>query len=535
MPKQRWLKLYKYYILYLFTAMALARPIVAVAASTEAGIEVWGLAYSSLVAYPDRGLDSNALVNALVEARNPYPLKMTLEQINSLADVATHLYRDNGYKFHRVIVPPQKPQLGLIEFSVLEAHLGDIHVRGEGVDKEAIKNVFARYLQQPLYQPDIDRQVQTLKAQQGIDAVAYYSRGRSAGEVRLNLKVQQQKLTIYSQADNYGSASTGRDRVLVGMDWYSPFGRLDQLSLGVMTADSEERNYYGYLNYRTPLWNLDNQLTLSLSNNQFALGEEFSSLELNGDARIAELKYQRTLSRSWLGQQQLSFAGAYKSADYDSLLKDPSFERDETSESLWLGWGIDYRTPSGAHRNQFSAQAVIGEYRVDGLIESERDFDKYQLANHYQYNWGASGHRWSNLVSHSIRGQFSDDTVPSFEKLVLTGSYGVRAFQPGFFAAERGALASIEWTFPWLLQFSNATNFSVVPMMFIDAGYGEKLLLDQQVFDRAFLAGAGLGLTLNMGDHWRLQVVSATDLEQDVNSGLVIDTMDAFVRLNFYY
>lgn len=515
----------------------LVHPIMPVSAApfTDTGIEVWGVAYDNLVLYPERGLDSRALVDALVVARNEYPLEMTLEQINSLADVVTRLYRDNGYKFHRVIVPPQKPRQGLIEFSVLDARLGDIHVHGKGVDTEAIENVFKQFLQQPLYQPDIDRRVQALKAQRGIDAVAYYSRGAKKGEVRLNLKVEQQSIKVYSQLDNYGSESTGRDRLMVGGNWYSPFGRLDNLSVGVMAANSEERNHYGYINYSSPLWDLDNQLSLNLSNNQFALGEEFSSLEFDGDARIAELKYERTLSRSWQGQQKLSVAGTYKSADYRSLLKDPSLERDEVSRSLWLGWSIDYQAPSRSYYNQFSIQAMSGEYRVDGLFDEERKFNKYQINNRYQFSWGDAGENWSSHISHSVRAQYSDDIIPSFEKIVLTGSSGVRAFKPGYFSAERGAITSLEWRFPWLLEFTDIENFSVIPMVFIDAGYGEKVFMGQKVIDRAFLAGAGLGLTLSMGEYWALQVVGAKELEQDVNSGLPIGVMDAFMQLNFYY
>lgn len=497
------------------------------------GMKVWGVAYERLVVYPERGLDAKTLVNTLVEARNQYPMTMSLEQINGLADEVTQLYRRRGYKFHRVIVPPQKPKLGLVEFSIIEARLGDIQVRGADVNEEAIKNLFSRLIQKPLYQPDIDRTVQVLKAQNGIDAVAYYSRGRRSGEVRLNIKVKQKKLSIHSQLDNHGSESTGVNRMLVGGSWHNPTGRFDQLSAGVMTADSGENNYYGYINYVAPLWNLNNSVSMSLSNNQFSIGEEFSALDFSGDARIGEIEYRHKFKDSFKSRQAVSLSGAYKDADYDSLLNDSSIERDEISKSFALAWhGYNQLSPEG-WANQFSLQLVNGRYRVDGLFEEPREFNKLSVTDKMQFGWGELGSRWSSVVTTEVRGQYAEDIVPSFEKLVLTGANGVRAFQPGFFAAERGAIASVEWHFPWLFSSSSDANFSVAPMLFYDAGYGEKLLLSDQVFDRAFMSGAGLGLEISLDDYWLLHIVAAKDFQSSLDSGLEVETADVFIRLNY--
>lgn len=91
----------------------------------------------------------------------------------------------------------------------------------------------------------------------------------------------------------------------------------------------------------------------------------------------------------------------------------------------------------------------------------------------------------------------------------------------------------MEWHFPWLFSSSSDANFSVAPMLFYDAGYGEKLLLSDQVFDRAFMSGVGLGLEISLDDYWLLHIVAAKDLQSSLDSGLEVETADVFIRLNY--
>lgn len=495
---------------------------------------VWGLAYRNLVEYPERGVLARELVDTLVAARDRYPLRMSLDEINSVADAATRYYRDHGYKFHSVIVPPQKPEQGLIEFDVVVATLGDVQVvRGDGVSAEAAAAVFKPYLGKPLYQPDIDSALLALKAQAATDAVAYYSRGSKPGEVRINIKLVQKTLAMDARLDNYGSESTGEERLLLKADWFSPLDRFDQLSAGVMAASGDETNLYGFVDYRAPLWHLDHTVSLSLSNNQFGLGEEFADLEFDGDARIAELGYQYALSRKLESRQQLSLTGSYKTTDYDSIFKDPTLEQDESATGLQLGWSWQYQPLRGAHSGQLAVALAGGDYEVDGLTDGSEPYAKTQFSGQYQLGLGQSGQRSASVLASSLRGQYAQDNLPSFEKLMLSGAYGARAFAPGFFAADSGALLTLQWQFPWLL--GRPGNFTLAPFLFADAAYGEKLSVDGLAIDRARLAAAGAGIDVFWGDNWYAQLLAAGNLQDDVDSGLQPETMDLFMQLNYQW
>lgn len=186
----------------IFLSLLCTAPLLYAKNNAEIRVEVMGTAFVDLVEYPDKGVSSKALVKTLLDARNRFPRRMTMDELNSVADDVTIFYRSKGYKFHSVYLPPQKSKGGLINFKVLEATLGDIQVTGENIDEDAIKAVFAPFLSLPLYQPDIDKVILALKDQNGIDAVAYYSRGSQVGEIRLNIKVNQRNWGGYAQMDN---------------------------------------------------------------------------------------------------------------------------------------------------------------------------------------------------------------------------------------------------------------------------------------------------------------------------------------------
>lgn len=500
----------------------------------DARIEVWGTEYTNMTEYPDRGINSKLLVDKLTEARDRYPLRMTIEELNLVADSITAFYREAGFKFHSVYVPPQSPKDGLILFKTIEAKLGDIHVIGKNVDDETIKAVFVPFLNKPLYQPDIDHAVLALKDQNGIDAVAYYSRGKETGEVRLNVKVKQQTWGAYLQTDNFGSQSTGENRLTAATDWLSPSGRLDQFSMGIMAADGDANtNFFAYLNYKAPLWNLDNQLSLSISNNQFSIGEAFSNLELDGDARIAQLRFDHGVSRSWLSKQSLGISLAYKSTDYDSAFKDPALERDEISKSIELDWAFKTQNKTGRFQQQWFFSTIGGHYNIDGITDNKEDFNKINTSINLKQYLGSGESHWLNMLSLSLRGQYSKAPLPSFEKILITGAYGVRHYKPGFFAGERGALATLDWYFPRLFDFASNAQFNVTPLLFIDVAHAEKLSIDSTVFDRATISSAGLGFEMALGKSWSARLFSSKELSQKTDSGLQLDSMDFFFQINY--
>ena len=497
-------------------------------------IEVTGTGFVDLVQYPELGLTSKVLLNAMTKARNRFPRIMTLENLNSVADEITDLYRSKGFKFHSVYLPPQKTKRGFIHFKVTEAVLGDIQVIGKNIDKKAIKAVFESFLKKPLYQHDIDNAVLALKSQRAIDVVAYYSRGAKSGEVRLNIKAEQISWQAFIQADNYGSESTGEYRLTSSFNWYSPSARLDELSFGVMAANGDpDANLFGYLNYRMPLWNLDNQLSINISNNVFSIGQDFNTLALDGDARIAQVRFDHQLTRTWQSSNNLAFTLGHKSTDYDSVFNDPNVERDETSESAALEWNYNMQTSGGIFNQQWDFSVTAGRYEIDGFTAEKETFSKINASANFRLFLSSHESRWANTLNLVLRSQYSEAPLPSFEKFLLTGAYGVRSYKPGYFAGDRGGFASLNWYFTRLFSFTSNSNVNLVPWLFFDFSHGEKLTQDGAIYDSATISGAGVGLELSMTKNWSARLFVSTDIKQKTDSGLLLDSQTFFFQMNY--
>ena len=497
-------------------------------------IEVTGAGFIDIVKYPEKGITSKVIFDVMAQSRKRFPAKMTIEDLNSVADELTDLYRSKGFKFHTVYLPPQKTKKGFIHFKVTEAILGDIQVIGKNIDKKAIKSVFANFLKKPLYQPDIDDAVLALKNQRAIDAVAYYSRGAKPGEVRLNIKAQQIPWQAYMQVDNFGSESTGEYRLTGGFTWYSHTARFDELSFGVMAANGDpDANIFGYLNYKMPLWNLDNQLSVNLSNNVFSIGQDFNTLALDGDARIAQVKFDHQVNRSWHSKSNLAFTLAHKSTDYDSAFNDPDIERDETSESLAVEWDYNRQTRGGVFHQQWNFSVTGGRYEIDGFTTEKETFSKVNVSAKFRVFFSSDESRWANTVNLLLRGQHTEAPLPSFEKFLLTGAYGVRSSKPGYFAGERGGFASLDWYFTRLFSFESNSNVSLVPWLFVDVAHGKKLALDESIYDSATLSGAGVGLEFSMNKNWTARLFLSQEIRQKTDSGLLLDSQTFFFQMNY--
>lgn len=472
----------------------------------------------------------SALIRQLKEGMGQY---LSLEELYSIADELTVLIRQQGYKFHSVYVPVQRLRKGQpVRFELLAGTLGDVHVRGdEDALNERVRAIFDDLLGQVIYQPEIDQKILSLKRQFGLELVAYYSRGSGPSQARLNLKVARSRDWFAKMSvDNYGNESTGRERVLAIAGTHGLFGVFDSLSLGVQQAIDGERNTYGSLDYRTPLWSLGHELSFRASNNQFDLGGDFESLDLEGDARVLSAAYHFTAVESFTQTHRFALAYNDKSNDYDSPFNDPLLEQEEAAQSASLNWLWQYRPIASAW--QYALSIGISNGKFDSSTSPfDESFTKLQFSQQLQWALGKLS-SWGSL-RWSLRGQYSEHNLSSFESFAMTGAFGVRGYATGYFSAERGALTSLEWRLPaldWLGQ-----SLRLTPFLFSDAGYGERLGSNDLAESRAFLSGAGLGLDLELHGSWHLRLQGAGGLQEDVYENPDPDDLSLLFSLEYQW
>lgn len=449
---------------------------------------------------------------------------LTLDELNLIADQITLYLREHGYQFSYAYLPQQNLANEVLRIQVVQGTLGDIQILNTDNAhlRETLHDAVADLLGQPLYAPELEYRMRELKRDPRLGVFGYYSRGAEPGDARLNLRVESyEPWRMNIQADNYGVPTTGEYRTIIQLSRFNPLQRLDQLTVGALQAigeDSTERNTYGYLSYESPLWNSSNRLLVSAGNNLFQVGGNFGALELEGDATIAQTNFTHHMQPSGLTRQSWGIGAQHKATDMASALHDPLLEQDETVTGVQVFWRLQGVGPRGHWQYSIGAGLHGGEFEIDSITDGRESYRKTDFSMSTQWQI-ATEHRLSCMLSGSLRGQWSSNALPVSEKAALSGAFAVRSIDAGFFAADRLALATLEWRLPRLLNGSKKHRWQWTPLILVDGGYGERLQSDQ-LQDRAHTWGAGAGLEIQGWKLFTARILGLELIESNTRSGI---------------
>lgn len=496
-------------------------------------IAIEGIDISLLKTYPELDIDTDSLDQYLKEERSKYPKLISLEQLELIADSFTKYYRSKGFKFHSVFIPPQKVgATSVVRFDMLEATLGDVHVRGP--DKSLNRNIeelFTGLVGKTLSQPAIDQIVFGIKQQYGLETFSYYSRGNNQGEVRLNIKAEQTKSWRVSiSGDNFGQESTGKDRVTLATSVYDSVVDFDSLSFGVQQVSDGEKNTFGYLSYSAPLWSLDHVLSVDVSNNVFGVGQEFSNLGIEGDAKFGSVHYLYTPIRTFEKTHNLALSLDYKSNDYENRFNDPFLTQDEVSKSASLSWFYVYRPIASGLLYRSFLDVTQGEFELE--LTEDNSFTKYRTIQQLEWSLGDAAGRAYSSLRWAVKGQYSSYKLSSFEQMSITGAYGVRDYTTGYFSSDRGVVANIEWWWPNLLSWSSQ-NIRFIPFLYIDMAYAERLDMGDDYDSSVELAGGGIGLQGLFYDKGMITISAGNPFYEETKDNPKPEKQSFLIRFEF--
>lgn len=445
-------------------------------------------------------LDVTEINRQLLLERARFAQTMSVDELHQVADALTLFLRNQGFVFHTVYLPPQRVDGGLVEMRVQEGVLAGVHVINQTRwSDRRFQKPFRALQSKILYGPEVEEVVQALRAQGGFRVFAFYSRGKKSGEAILNLRVDPTAKRAFSlRADNYGSPSSGEQRVMVQYSEYQLTGHHDRLALALLRTVDDVANTYGSITYQLPFGGLNYVWDISASNNQFEVGDRFAALGLEGDASTLRTGF------TWVARHHPDRRSTWRLGAYDksnNLKVDTTSVADETSRVVSLQWNKNLRSATGGAVFNSLLEYGYGEYQIEGLPDGE--FNKLDLGLLLAKGLGQG--RWRNLWQLSVRGQYSDSMLPSIEGFGLTGAYGVRGFAPGGFNADSAALAALEWRLPNLI---GGERFRLEPFWFAEYANGRKEGATGAKQDAEF-SGTGVGLSLLWGGRFSAQVVAA--------------------------
>lgn len=381
-----------------------------------------------------------------------------LAELEVAAAMLAQRYRDKGW-LARVLIPPQEVEKGIFTFKIIEAEYGgarfsaDTELGSLPVSENAIvSRVEARQARgDKLHLPSIERGLLIANDLPGLQVAGSQAAGRNEGETDVVLKASAtRRLTGELAVDNYGSRSTGEERMLGRLSLNGALGWGEQFDL---TTQFTRHLSYGRIAGALPLGSDGLRLAVNASALHYKVGTpEFSVLDPRGNSRSVGMELLYPLVRARSHNLFLS-AGYDHKRPYNTTVLGTSSDYTIGNQSLRLD-GNMFDALGGGAVSSASLSWVFGRLNLDGSPNQAFDAATANTQGRFQvlrYRFSRDqqlGSGWS--VFGAFSGQMANKNLDSAEKIYLGGPSGVRAYPVNEGGGSEGRLLNLElrWRAP---------------------------------------------------------------------------------------
>jgi hemolysin activation/secretion protein len=378
---------------------------------------------------------------------------LSLTQLQEAAWVIVQTYRKAGWLAH-AIVPQQEIEGGVVTLRVIEARLGRVHIdlpQGQ-LPRERIQAMANAQLAlgQPLNLQQVDRLLLLLDDMPGVVATASFAEGTQAGTTDVRLVLGQDKpLDANVMADNFGSISTGRERLSASLSLNNPAGWGDALQVQAVASDGSR---YGRVAYTLPLGLQGVRLGAHATDMRYHLVGSFAALQASGSAQSwgpdltvpllrqpdRNLSWQLTGDRKSFDNLALANSGATQPTTVSN------YRLDVLRTGLAGNW---FDSQFGTAQNTASVQVSWGKVDLTHSPNAQADADAARTAGTFS-KINANYNREQSLTGRSsvylqTSAQWANRNLDSSEKLYLGGASGVRAYPSNEAGGTSGATATV--------------------------------------------------------------------------------------------
>jgi hemolysin activation/secretion protein len=378
---------------------------------------------------------------------------LSLTQLQEAAWVIVQTYRKAGWLAH-ALVPQQEIDGGVVSLRVIEARLGRVHIdfpQGQ-LPRERIQAMANAQLAlgQPLNLQQVDRLLLLLDDMPGVVATASFAEGTQAGTTDVRLVLGQDKpLDANVMADNFGSISTGRERLSASLSLNNPAGWGDALQLQAVASDGSR---YGRVAYTLPVGLQGMRVGAHVSDMRYHLVGSFAALQASGSAQSWGPDWTVSLLRQPERNLSWQLTGDRKSFDNLALANSGATEPTTVSnyrlDVLRTGLSGNWLDQQfGAAQNTASVQASWGKVDLTHSPNAQADANAARTAGAFS-KLNANYNREQSLTGRSsaylqTSAQWANRNLDSSEKLYLGGANGVRAYPSNEAGGTSGATATV--------------------------------------------------------------------------------------------
>lgn len=398
--------------------------------------------------------DGETLAALLAERRDR---PTDLAGLTEAAGLVSGYYRARGYLLTDAYLPEQAFQAagGTVTIAVIEARIGQVHVRVEGDKGSAryARGVVAANLKSGALITEylLDKPVLLLRDLAGTEASATVEPGERAGhaDVTVTLRPQGTQVDGSVGADNFGAPTAGARRLIATVNLSNLADRGDVVSVQAQASEASRSHLYR-LAYSVPVAADGTLLAFSAARADYALGKQFAALGATGQADILGVSLTRPLIRARANNLYGLFSLEHKK--FHDHIATPANDSERSLRSARLGLLGNF-IDGGAGAGGSSSYALSATLGRAGLDAVSLGLD--QGPGGPQTAWGG---RKLNLEFQRVQSfgilssmhlnlqvQLASKNLASGEKMTLGGPTGVRGYPSGEGIGDAGLLLNLEY------------------------------------------------------------------------------------------
>jgi len=417
----------------------------------------------SLYSDDEEAAKNNAQFLNQLRKNKKYREEMSIGQLQDVANQITDIYRSAGFVIAQAYIPQQKVEDGVVNIHVQEGTLGEVVVEGnKDYSEKLIQNIFKNLQNKSVTKQSLENALFSLSDYPGLVAYGVLQAGQNVGETNLLVKVQEEEPREFTvRMDNYGTESTGENRLTLSYTENNLFGNADSIDLSLLQTFTPTNNFFGGIKYKTPVISHNTLFGLGWSTNGYDVGGlqiEGISGEVDTSNLFVSHQFVRSRGSNIFGKFEIS----RKAAETKMLTAATNYSLNEAVLSaLVLEMGFDVLDKKYKGINQGTIKYTHG---LEDFLGSTTQEDAALLtsgrigavsgeiatSDFAKLNWNVARlqliDKYQNILLR-FSGQYTDDLLVPVEQSGLGGPNNVRAFAPSVVLRDSSVFLSLDWNF----------------------------------------------------------------------------------------
>lgn len=444
--------------------------------------------------------------------------KVTLNDLDSVANALAKRYREDGYLLVVVKVVDKRPKGGVVEIQVVEGYIENVVIDGRMNANESGQKIVSSIAQKitkerPLKAATLERYLLLIDDLPGVTAKGVVRRGKGPGQADLLIVMDHKKYEASLEANNRGTRFIGRAQLQATFVANSLLGWFDRTLVRAVTAIPTKELKFFDIQHEEQLDTEGTKLKLYASHTNVRPGDTLKVSDIEGTSTSFDLRVESPILRSRKENFTPRATLSYRDSDV-TVLNVESF--DDSLRVVRAGAAYDVEDSlSGV--NIFDAELSqgldifgasehgVGRSRIDGKEDFTKiNFDISRLQPLPQ--------NFSILTS--FTSQYAFVPLLSSEEFSLGGLGFGQAYDPSELTGDHGAAVKIE--FRWANSLGKSWLDTYQLYTYYDVGSIWQKDPLPSVVRRQSLASTGLGIRANFNENASGSVEVAKPLTRNV-------------------